>query len=76
MYPLLLMSSVAVILDQHINKSLQTLNGLRGLHYFCLGVTEQPTKAPFFWWAVLPNILIIKEPTSCEVSHKFIGSAS
>ena len=33
-------------------KSLQTLNGLGGLHYFCLGVTEQPTKAPFFiWWA-------------------------
>ena len=48
MYPLLLMSSVAVILDQHIKKSLQTLNGLGGLHYFCLGVTEQPTKAPFF----------------------------
>ena len=49
MYPLLLMSSVAVILDQHIKKSLQTLNGLGGLHYFCLGVTEQPTKAPFFY---------------------------
>ncbi|MFR2932688.1 MAG: hypothetical protein ACLTKY_06330 [Oscillospiraceae bacterium] len=30
-------------------KSLQTLNGLRGLSYFCLGVTEQPTKAPFFY---------------------------
>jgi hypothetical protein len=29
-------------------KSLQTLNGLRGLSYFCLGVKEQPTKAPFF----------------------------
>ena len=29
-------------------KSLQTLNGLRGLSYFYLGVTEQPTKAPFF----------------------------
>jgi hypothetical protein len=58
-------------------KSLQTLNGLRGLRYFRLGVTEQPTKAPFFiWWAVLPNLLMKKEPTSCEVSHKFIGSAS
>ncbi len=58
-------------------KALQTLNGLGGLRYFCLGVTEQPNKAPFFiWWAVLSNFSIIKEPTSCEVSHKFIGSAS
>ena len=49
-----------------------------GLSYFYLGVTEQPTKAPFFfiWWAVLPNLLMKKEPTSCEVSHRFIGSAS
>ena len=48
MYPLLLMSSVAVILDQHI-KIPPTLNGLGGMHYVCLGVTEQPTKAPFFY---------------------------
>ena len=34
-------------------KSLQTLNGLRGLSYFCLGVTEQPTKAPFFLFGVI-----------------------
>ena len=59
-------------------KSLQTLNGLGGQHYFCLGVTEQPTKAPFFfWWAVLPNLLKIKEPMIYgEFPHKFIGSAS
>ena len=59
MYPLLLMSSVAVILDQHIKKSLQTLNGLGGLHYFCLGVTEQPTNDmyPQYWTPSIGGIL-------------------
>ena len=59
-------------------KSLQTLNGLGGMHYVCLGVTEPPTKAPFFYLVgcAAKYILITKEPTSCEVSHKFIGSAS
>lgn len=39
-------------------KSLQTLNGLRGLSYFCLGVTEQPTKAPFFLFGGLVSKLL------------------
>ena len=39
-------------------KSLQTLNGLGGLHYFCLGVTEQPTKAPFFLFGGLVSKLL------------------
>ena len=59
-------------------KSLQTLNGLGGLHYFCLGVTEQPTKAPFFYLVGCAAKFNIKERADdlCEFPHKFIGSAS
>lgn len=39
-------------------KSLQTLNGLGGLSYFRLGVTEQPTKAPFFLFGGLVSQLL------------------
>lgn len=39
-------------------KSLQTLNGLRGLSYFYLGVIEQPTKAPFFLFGGLVSQLL------------------
>ena len=48
------------------------------MHYVCLGVTEQPTKAPFFYLVGCAAKFNIKEKADdlFEFPHKFIGSAS
>jgi len=48
-------------------KSLQTLNGLRGLSYFLFGRDRAAHQSTvfFIWWAVLPNLILKKEPMIC-----------
>jgi len=44
---------------------------------FCSGVTEQPTKAPFFLFGGLAlSMAILKTEPMTVIAHKFIGSAS
>jgi len=44
---------------------------------YCQGVTNPPTKAPFFLFGGLCDQFIIKkEPMNREDSHKSIGSAT
>ena len=58
-------------------KSLQTQNGFRGLRYFYSGVTEQPTKAPFFLFGGFVQPMFMKRKSrQTVITHKFIGSAS
>jgi hypothetical protein len=63
-------------LDQHKENpsKLKTENG--GISH--IGMTKLPTEAPFFYSVDLSNLFYIqkKEPMICELSHKFIGSAS
>ena len=73
------MSSIAVIFDHRIKKFLQTRERVRREVEFSSGrvYTAHQSTVFFIWWAVLPNLLKIKEPMIYgEFPHKFIGSAS